>query len=160
MKSPMLPPLWLNPFTREQWGEYDAYALAQIEAPMLDDCYTPKIYKSPDITQELLSATGAGAYVEHGLSITPGSLLLGWYFPGPVGQVQANVQITDVGMDHKFFSDPVPWAYLNNQKPFMPNLIRQAYPIVDPGRLVVEFWNTSGEQLRVQLCFAVLEPRR
>lgn len=158
-KQPSLCPMSQNPFTRDLWGESDAYILANVEPAMYDECYLPKIYRSPDITQEVLTATGPGAYVAHGLGITPGSILLGWYFPATFQQVEASVQITDVGLDHKFFNDPIPWAYLSNGKPFAANLVLVAYPIVEPGRLLVEFWNTSGEELRVQLPFVVLEPR-
>ena len=152
-------PFHLHPYTREVWGEYDAYVLAQIEPAMYDQCYTPKIYKSPDITQEVLAASGPGAYVSHGMKVTPGALIIGWPFPANFEQVEVNVQITDVGLDRKWFSEPTPWALLSNGKPWMPNLLRAPYPIIEPGLLLVEFWNVSGAELRVQLRFMALEPR-
>lgn len=155
----MLTPFYLNPFTRDTWSEYDAYVIAQMEAALCDECYKPKIYKSPDISQEVLAATGPGAYVSHGLKITPGALIVGFLFPSNFLQTEVNVQITDVGLGHKWYSEPVPWVLLSNGKPFMPNLLRKPYPVVDPGRFLVELWNVSGAQFRAQLRFLVLEPR-
>lgn len=159
MSAAIITPFHLNPFTRELSTEYDAYVIAQFAPALEDDCYRPKIYKSPDISQELLAASGPGAYVSHGLRITPGALILGYLFPSNFVQQEVNVQITDVGLDHKWFSEPVPWYFLSNGKPFMPNLLRSAYPVVDPGLFLCEFWNVSGSQFRTQLRFLVLEPK-
>ena len=65
IKAPSLSPLYLQQFTRELWSEYDAYIMAQLEPAIRDGCYEPKVYKSPDITQEVIASAG---YVAHGLS--------------------------------------------------------------------------------------------
>lgn len=160
MSAPAICSFHLNPFTRELWSEYDALVIAQLQPALEDECYRPKIYKSPDISQEVLAASGPGTYVSHGLRITPGALVLGYLFPSNFVQQEVNVQITDIGLDHKWFSEPVPWYFLSNGKPFMPNLLRAPYPMVDPGLLLVEFWNVSGSQFRAQLRFVVLEPKQ
>ena len=153
-------PLSLDALTRDPWGSYDAAAIRQLASLADEACYRPKIYKSPDISQELLAASGPGTYVQHGLRITPGALILGFLFPSNFVQQEVNVQITDIGLDHKWFSEPVPWYFLSNGKPFMPNLLRSAYPVVDPGLLLCEFWNVSGSQFRTQLRFLALEPKQ
>lgn len=161
--SPVLSPLSLNSFTREVWSDYDAYVLAQYEAAIAEGCYEPKIYKSPDITQEVLANQG---YVAHGLSITPGALIVGFIFPvdietdGAALFTQVAVQITDVQLDHKFYSQPVPWYLLANGRINQPNLLPVPHPVVAPGRFMVEFWNVSGASFRTQLQIAVLEPKK
>ncbi len=158
--TPSLSPLYLQQFTREVWSEYDAYVMAQLEPAIRDGCYEPKVYKSPDITQELISANG---YQAHGLSLTPGALFLGFIYPltSPTASdfTKVNIQIEDVGLQHKFFSGPIPWYMLSNMKLGMPNLICVPHPIVQPGRLMVEFWNVTAEELRTQLQYIVLEPK-
>lgn len=153
-------PLYLNQFTREVWGEYDAYVLAQLEPAILEGCYDPRVYKAPDISQEVLGASGPSSYVAAGVSITPGALILGFVFPADFDTVEVNVQVTDTGLNHKFWSSPIPWYMVSNGKLDMPNLLPCPYPVVDPGKFLVEFYNVSGEQFRTQLMFLCLEPKR
>lgn len=156
MKVPSLSPLHLNQYTREVSSEYDAYVLAQLEPALLSGCYDPKIYKSPDITQEVIPASG---YVQHGLKVSPGALIIGFNFPSLFQGTQIQIQITDTGLDHKWFSDPIPWILVSNGRVDMPCLMNAPYPIVEPGLLIVEFWNVSGEQFRTQLQLIALEPK-
>ncbi len=152
---PALSPFHLNQYTRELWSEYDAYVLAILEPALKSDCYTPKIYKAPDITQEVIAVNG---YVEYGLKMTPGALWIGYVFPASFELTEIVFQVTDTGLDHRRYSDPVPWYIASNGKLDMPTL-QEPYPIVNPGLLIVEFWNVSGEQLRTQLQFLALEPK-
>lgn len=160
MTPPQLSPLYLQQYTREIWSEYDASVMAQIEPAIRSGCYEPKIYKSPDITQEVLAANGN---VDHGLSVTPGALFLGFIFPvtSPTTSdfTQVVIQIEDSALDRKLFSQPIPWYMLSNAKLGMPNFLCAPYPIVQPGRLLVEFWNVSGEELRTQIQYVMLEPK-
>ncbi len=161
--TPSLSPLLLHQFTREYWSEYDAYALQNLLPAFYEQCYDPKIYKTPDITQEVIADQG---YVADGLSITPGALLLGFIFPSTFETTEITLQITDIGLKiderpHKMFpSGPVPWYMLSNGKVGFLNLLNTPHPIIEPGRLLVEFWNVSGEELRTQLILACLEPKR
>jgi hypothetical protein len=160
-------PLSLDPLTRDTWGAFDAAAIRQL-APLADDlCYRPRLYKSPDSPSEVMPANG---YVSHGLKITPGSLIYGFYLPAEMvgasgGEVppnltavtppQFNVQITDTSLGHKFFDEPVPSLFLANFKPTyysavfvlagsFPNLLCAPYPVVGSGLFMVELWNTAG----------------
>lgn len=155
--TPALTPLHLNQYTREVWSEYDAAAIAIIEPAIASGCYDPKIYKSPDITQEVIPANG---YVSHGLRIVPGSLIIGFSFPADFATTEVNVQITDTGLDHRWYTDPVPWYFLSNGKLDMPNLLRAPYPVIEPGVFLIEFWNIQDEEFRTQLQFLCLEPKR
>ena len=158
-------PLSLDALTRDTWGSFDAAAIRQL-APLADDlCYRPKLYKSPDSPSEVMAANG---YVSHGLKITPGSLIYGFYLPaevvlrpgeGPatvnsVTPPQFNVQITDASLGHKLFDEPVPSLFLANFKPTyynavlplaasFPNLLCAPYPVVGSGLFMVELWNTA-----------------
>lgn len=155
--SASLSPLYLNQFTREVWSEHDALVMAQLEPALREGCYDIKVYKSPDITQEVLADQG---YIAHGLSITPGSLLVGYIFPADFDFTEVAIQITDVSLDHKFFSGPIPWYMLSNGRLDMPNLLPVPHPVVGSGRFMVELWNVSGGSMRVQIMFLVLEPKK
>ena len=155
--SASLSPLYLNQYTREVWSEVDAYIMAQLEPAIREGCYEPKIYKSPDTTQEVIQS---GAHQSHGLSITPGALWIGYIWPADFVKTEVLVQVTDVGLQHKVYSSPIPWYLIGNGKTDFPTLLTSPHPIVQPGVLLVEFWNVSGEQLRVQLQFLCLEPKR
>ena len=122
-------PLSLDSLTRDTWGSFDAAAIRQL-APLADDlCYRPRLYKSPDSPSELMATNG---YVSHGLKITPGSLIYGFYLAAVIesewlegtGVIvaaitppQFNVQITDTSLGHKLFDEPIPSMFLANFKP-------------------------------------------
>lgn len=173
-------PLSLDQLTRDTWGSYDAAAIQQLARPANDPCYRPKFYKSPDSADELMAGNG---YASHGLKITPGSLIYGFYLPMPLSYnlaggltqlnaivaMQFSVQITDVSMDHKFFDEPIPAWFLSNYKPTFlgssllqvgafPNLLCAPYPVVGSGLFSVEIWNASASQQRIELVIGTFEP--
>lgn len=70
-------------------------------------------------------------------------------------QINYQVQITDMQLDHRFFSVPIRDDFLAGQ----PSLLETPYPVVVPGNFLVEFWNTSQElPVTAQLIFIVAEP--
>jgi hypothetical protein len=165
-------PLSLNPLTRDLWSEFDASILAQLAPLASDPCYTMKFYKAPADNQELLAAN---AYAAYGLKITPGSLIFGFYLPviyatdTPTSVPLAfTVQITDVDMEHKWFTEPKSSLFLANAKPTylttagvragsFPNLLTAPYPVVGRGAFKIDIQDTSGIQQRVELVIGVLE---
>jgi hypothetical protein len=161
-------PLVLDQLSSAWWGHYDSLAIAQL-APLADECcYLPKVYKAPDTPHEVVAAFG---YVSLGLKITPGSIIYGFYLPAsPITFLppQYNVQVTDVSLHHEWFDEPVPSALLGNFQPTYlsaqgdftgssANLFNCPYPVVGNGMFLVEIWETSGSQQRIELCFGVLE---
>jgi hypothetical protein len=163
-------PLSLDTLTRDYYGSWDAYILAQL-APLADnECYQPKIYRAPSLSNEVVTAN---KYTSFGLKITPGAIVYGFYLP-PSSQSsnlpgEFNVQITDVSLKHDWFDQPIPSYFLGNNKPSylsasqdvlatFPNLLDAPYPIVGRGLLSVQLWETSGEDQRIELVFGVLEP--
>lgn len=162
-------PLSLDCLTRDVYGAYDASIIAQLAPLAENECYLPKIYRAPALSNEVIPANG---YVSHGLKITPGAIIYGFYLP-PDGLTflpgRFNVQITDESLHHLWFDQPVPSYFLANCKPSYlsasQNLMGSAcafldapYPVVGSGLLLVELWDTSGSQQRVELVFGVLEP--
>jgi hypothetical protein len=154
--TPTVNPYHLNQYTREVWSEGDAYILAQLEPAFNSGCYRPKIYKAPDITQEVIQD---GDYVQHGMKVQPGSLIIGFNFPSNFQDTEVQVQVLDVALNHKWYSEPIPWYMISNGKTDFPCLLKRAYPVAAPGLFLVEFWNVSGEQFRTQLQFVVMDPK-
>jgi hypothetical protein len=180
-------PLQADPLTRDYYAHWDAYAIGQL-APLArrTDCYAPKFYKAPASQDELIQAYG---YVECGLTITPGSLVYGFYAPALVstGLPPAyNVQITDLnlkidGKPHTFWDEPIPSVFLGNYKPAylsgdllqangliatFPHLLSSPHPVVGAGRFLFQFWDTTGgtagpagSAQRLELVVGVLEAK-
>lgn len=162
-------PLSLDGLTRDYWGAFDASAIAQL-APLAEHaCYQPKIYRAPAESDEVIPAYG---YASYGLKITPGAIIYGFYLPElsqtvPV-PAQFNVQVRDESLKHNWFDQPVPSYFLANCKPTFfatfaglgsfPNLLVAPYPVVGTGLFLVEIWETSGVQQRIELVLGVLEP--
>jgi hypothetical protein len=166
-------PLSLNPLTRDLWGSFDASAIAQLAALAADPCYMMKFYKAPADNQEVLAASG---YATYGMKITPGSIIFGFYLPSVVNVASPwaskpgafTVQITDVELEHKWFTEPVASVFLANFKPTyasvvntnmgsFPNLLTSPYPVTGHGMFKVDIQETSGVQQRIELVFGVLE---
>jgi hypothetical protein len=173
-------PLQLDPLTRDYYGHYDAYSIGQL-APLArrTDCYSPKFYKAPATSDELIAANQYAAY---GLRITPGSLIFGFYLPAlpSTGLPPSfNFQMTDVSLNHQFFDEPIPSVFLGNYKPTylsadplqasgligsFPSLLTAPHPVVGDGLFLCEFWDTTGgtsgpegSAQRLELVIGVLE---
>lgn len=168
MSSPVISPLSLDQYARSLWGQYDPDAIAQLAPLAGDDCYAPKFYKAPDLASEVLAADG---YLAFGLKITPGSLIYGIYLPAlPATNhpLLFNCQITDQTLQHKFWDEPVPSIFLANYQTtamslFLeeigssPFLFNCPHPVVGDGLFLIELWDTSGTQQRIELVLGVLE---
>ena len=164
----MISPLSLDQLTRDTWGNYDAAAIGQIAGLASDVCYAPKFYKAPDTGSEVFAAND---YLAYGLKITPGSLIVGVYLPAdPVTLMPAlfNLQVTDSSMGRKWWDAAIPSFFVGNYKATVldtllprigsfPNLLNSPYPVVGDGLFLVEFWETSGAQQRIELVFGCLE---
>lgn len=166
-------PLSLDQLTRDTWGSFDPLVIAQLEPLARQSCYAPKFYKSPDSQNELMAAN---TYYQHGLKITPGSLIFGTYLPCTPSATSSlilppefNVQITDTNLDIAWFDESVPSLFLSNYKPVFldpnslnagsfPALLSSCWPVVGNGLFQIEFFNGPTAQ-RVQLVFGVLEAK-
>jgi len=150
----MITPLQYDQFNRETWGDYDAAMMAQLAALAYDTCYKPKLYKAPDSTSEVIANNG---YASFGLSVTPGALLYGFYQANQSGYL---IQITSVDLDYSLFSEPVPVGLLANdyKSAGFPNLMPAPLPSVGSGEHLIEIWNNSGGQARIEFVIGALEP--
>ena len=157
----MINSLKLDPFTRALWGEFDAYAIAQLEALLNDRCYTPRLYVAPDLASNLLENAPPGilanGYAEYGLTITPGSIIIGAYLFG-TATTSFMLQITDMSLDHAIYDQPVPAWFLQNAKGDFPTLWDTPHPVVGEGLFRMEFWNQLSTPQIIQITLAVLEP--
>jgi len=183
-----LSPLQWDPLTRDYYGQWDAYSIAQIaELAKRTDCYTLKFYKAPASQDELI---GAFQYVACGLHIPPGSLIFGFYLPAqPSTSLPGsyNVQITDMnlrdrdGNPHQFFDEPIPSVFLGNYKPSyltadplqtsglissFPSLLPAIHPVTGDGLFQLEFWDTlggdsgpAGSSQRIELVIGCFVPK-
>ena len=192
--------LTLSPLFRDYWGEQMAAFTRRLDGFAKLGCYVPRFYHTPDSGSQLAGIPPNG-YVTYLLSLPLGSFILGWLHstssaPGSSGPATTpvinpppnisgfTVQITDLALDHKWFSHPVEEAYFindnilgpstfppypNNSKgftfPSFPRLLPVPYPVVPPGQFQVEFWNSVGPEsddapnnTDVQLTFLVLVP--
>lgn len=162
-------PLSLNSLTRDLWSEFDATAIAQLAALASDPCYRIKFYKAPADNQELLAANGYAAY---GLKISPGSLIFGFYLPcnsSTLLPLAFTVQVTDVDLEHKWFTEPKSSLFLANYKPTyqttagvltgsFPNLLTAPYPVVGRGAFKIDIQSQSIDApQRIELVIGVLE---
>lgn len=177
----MINTLKLDPFTRSVWGEYDAVAIAQIEPLMHDPCYRPRLYVTPDSTSNNLFSSppgvAASGYVEYGLQVQPGSIIVGnflysaawqWFTDGDGPVVTFNPfqflwRMTDVSFSHKLWDDPVPaWFFANAKSDFMN--FWQPYPVTGNGLFNCEFWNQATDDTNtpiaqiIQVILCVVEP--
>jgi hypothetical protein len=162
----MINPIRLSYRYRDFWGVYDSWAAAQIDDVLNAGCYAPRYYHAPRNSDELI--TGPGGYLKYSLVIQPGSWILGYWHKAitTTGTTPSFlVQITDLGLNHKWFTTPLPEFFFgmpdgpaNNITPTGPSLLAGPYPVVEPGTFLVEFWQPNNSTNRCQLTFAVAEP--
>lgn len=155
----MINPFRLNQQYRDFWTSYDSFAAAQIDPILEAGCYSVRWYHAPRNADELIQ--GPGGYLKYSLVIPAGSWILGYWHTVTTG-FGANpsflVMITDVGLNYKFFTSPLPERFFDSNGRNEPSLENTPYPVVDPGTFLVEFWQNNNALNRCQLTFAVAEP--
>lgn len=121
-------------------------------------CYVPRYYHAPASNQQTLTA--ANPYLRYTLEIPAGSFILGLKHNLATGFV---LKITDIGLNHSFFSDPVPDSYLLAGATPTVNpgqngyYFPKPYPVISPGRFICEFFNTLQEDVNAEIVFQVAE---
>ena len=155
-----LNPLLLEDDYRDVWGAFDTAAIRNLRKLDLSQCcYEPRYYVAPDFSRQRLAAD---ATLEYLLSVPAGSFIYGLRHTG--GGASFLVQITDVGLNRKMFSHPVPddffaqgAGFLGGRGSWQPWFLPEIYPVIAPGQFLVEFYNTSGATSRIALTFCVAE---
>ena len=152
-----LNPLLLEQDYRDFWGDFDAAAIRNLQK--LDwsrCCYEPRYYVVPDYGAQRLAADAGLEYI---LNIPAGSFIYGFRHKG--GGPNFLVQISDLALNRKLFSHPLPDKIFANgaggRAPNQPYFLPELYPVVSPGQFSVELWNTSAALSRISLTVAVAE---
>lgn len=184
--------LRLSPLYRDYWGEQMAAYTRRLDGFAKLGCYVPRFYHTPDSGSQFAGIPGNG-YATYLLALPLGSFILGFLHttssapdsaiglpvlaspPNPSG---FTCQITDLSLDHKWFSRPAEEAWFINDNlvgsntfapypsnmqgytfPSFPRLLPVPYPVVPPGQFQVEFWNSLDEvNTDCQMTFLVLVP--
>ena len=164
----MVTPLQIDSYTRDLWGEFDPLAIAELSPVAYDSCYRPKIIVGLDSEAQSVPANG---YAEAVIKLLPGSLVVGFLFGNEYTNesgYQFNIQITDLELDHEFFSEPVSQSFLANQQGMAtlgvdnvnyPNLLSSPYPVTGKGRFLFQIWNQTDAVLSVIPLVLTLEPK-
>lgn len=184
--------LRLSPLYRDYFGEQQAAFARKLDAFCKLNCLTPRFFHTPNSSDQLAGIEENG-YRSYLLALPVGSFIAGYLHTttsapnsageDPIASVPPNpsgftCQITDLALDHEWFSRPVEEAffindnllgsapnapYINNTQgytfPSFPRLLPVPYPVVPPGQLQVEFWNSLDDvNTDCQLTFLVLVP--
>lgn len=191
--------LRLAPTYREYWGEQQAAFTRRLDVFSNAGCYVPRFFHAPDSQSQFVGVPPNG-YMTYLLALPVGSFLLGFLhttagsprtFDGgtttpqpPPNPGSFSCQVTDLSIDHKLFSRPMPEAWFLNDNvlgfsqfppypsahlpytfPSFPRLLPVPYPVVGQGQFQVEFWNSLGpvsdeqpNNTDVQMTFLVLVP--
>jgi hypothetical protein len=182
--------LRLAPTYREYWGEQQAAFTRRLDVFSDAGCYVPRFFHAPDSQSQSVGVPPNG-YVTYLLALPVGSFLLGFLHTtssapdsgsdsGAVPPTESgfSYQVTDLSIDHKLFSRPMPEAWFLNDLqtpavifppypfsslaftfPSFPRLLPVPYPVVGTGQFQVEFWNSLDSlNTDVQMTFLVLVP--
>jgi hypothetical protein len=186
--------LTLSPLYRDYWGEQMAAYTRRLDGFAKLGCYVPRFYHTPDSESQFVGIPPNG-YKTYLLALPIGAFIIGFLHTtssapnssGPATTPVINVppnasgftcQITDLSIDHKWFSHPIEEAWFINDNllgpsafppypdntlgftfPSYPRLLATPYPVVAPGQFQVEFWNALDTTNKdCQLTFLVLVP--
>jgi hypothetical protein len=149
--SNFMTPYELDYRWRDFWGEYLPVANEEIRAILESECYRPKWYHCPQTSVDTLTAAG---YSQTTLTITPGSWIIAMQHDAQVIDTPFLVQITDLSLKHKWFSDPIPNTYLQKNEG-VGNMLHKPYPVTAPGLFQIEFWTSVAQ--RCSMTFGVAE---
>jgi hypothetical protein len=165
----MVTPLQIDSYTRDLWGEFDPLAIAELSPVAYDSCYRPKIIVGLDSEAQSVPAQG---YSQAVMKMEPGSLIVGFLFGNNYSDhdsgAQFNIQITDMELNHEFFSEPVSQSFLANQQGLAtagvdnvnyPNLLSSPYPVTGKGRFLFQIWNQTDAVLSVIPLVLTLGPK-
>lgn len=151
----------------EIWGEYLPFAIRSWLPIIEAGCFVPRWYDAP---LNALQYMTIGQYSSWSLQIPAGSFILEVMHSNQAAPPETdagvftsgyfNVQITDTGLQHEWFSNPVP-DHLFYKKPSTEgrngHVLPKPYPVVSPGNFQIERWCTQTG--RCELLFMVAVPK-
>lgn len=148
----------------DYWGEQFPFQLENWHPIINAGCYIPRWYQAPT---NLLQGMVVGQYVDFSMQIPGGSFILailhsfqsgsgGGSGGGSPSTGTFTVQITDLAVNHQWFSNPIPDAFFYKTSGRNGYILPKPYPVISPGNIRVEFWcRVTGF---CELLFAVAIP--
>jgi hypothetical protein len=147
----------------DYWGEPQPFQLETWKPIIQAGCYIPRWFQAPT---NALQNMATGQYVDFSMQIPAGSFIMEIAHSFQNGRVVSGgstpstgtftVQITDLAVNHQWFSNPVPDAFFFKTQGRNGYIIPKPYPVIMPGNIRVEFWCRSSGIC--ELLFAVAVP--
>lgn len=138
---------------RDYYNMWSPFVEPYIAALEKSPCHAPRFCLLPDVARQVFPTNGK---IEYNFHLPAGSLI--WGLLAPFGSA-ATVQLTDVGLGHAFFQDPVLATFLTTPGPLegrmpSPTLLPSPHPVVGEGLFTFEAWGTPAERLVMLLLVA------
>jgi hypothetical protein len=148
----------------DYWGEPFPFQLENWHPIVKAGCYIPRWFQAPTNALQLMAT---GQYVDFSMQLPAGSFILAIlhsFQPGSGGPSGGSnpstgtftVQITDVQVNHQWFSNPIPDAFFFKTSGRNGYILPKPYPVIMPGYIRTEFWCRSSGIC--ELLFAVAVP--
>lgn len=135
--------LALHAAWRDYWGMWNPLVEPWISPIEKSLCHAPRIAVIPELLQSTMPAGGKMQYNFH---LLPGSLIWAMW---PTNNPLVSVQLTDVGLGHQFFQEPIQADQISTtgaSTGYMPSftLLPTPHPVVGDGLFTFEAWGPAG----------------
>jgi len=150
----------------DYWGEPFPFQLENWQPIVKAGCYVPRWFQAPTNALQLMAT---GQYVDFSVQLPAGSFIMeiahsfqpGESFSGGSSPSTGTftVQITDLAIDHQWFSNPMPSSFFFKTSGRNGYIIPKPYPIISPGNLRFEFWCTAAGYCEILLACAIPEAK-
>lgn len=133
--------LALNSTWRDYWGMWNPLVECFLAPLELSECHAPRFVVLPQLNLQTLPASG---YMQYNFHLVPGSLIWGMF---PTNNSQIAVQLTDVGLAHAFFQEPISADQLATAQAgayFPAATLINPHPVTGDGLFTFEAWGPAG----------------
>jgi hypothetical protein len=137
------------------WRDYGGMWNARVEpyfAPLEEStCHAPRYALIPDFQHQVIPQ---GGKIEYNFHLPPGSIIVGFWATGKNATGNSGdpitIQLTDIGLQHQFFQEPVQTDFLitqGAQQGRFPSitLLSCPHPVVGESFFSLEVWGTPGD---------------
>ena len=145
--------LALDTSWRDYWGNWNSFVEPQMSPLEASTCHAPRFALIPPVENQIVPASGKIIFNFH---LVPGSIIYGFYAQKNVEFV---IQLTDVGLGHKFWQEPETSNNIitrGSGRARFPSftLLPTPHPVVGEGLFTVELWAAVGARVYVILAVA------
>lgn len=143
------------------WRDYGAMWNPRIEpyhSPIEESkCHAPRLALIPDVQDQVIPP---GGKIQYNFFLQPGSLISGFWVTGEDAEGNSGnpfaIQLTDIGLQHQFFQEPVQTDFLITQGAEFGRfpsytLLPTPHPVVGEAFFSLEVWGTPGDTFRMIL---------